>query len=139
MGMEKKTALDLFGGIAATARAVGVTPAAVSQWPEQLPDRLRDRVQAALWRASAAGHQIHAWVQFLDQAISIAGGIDSLARSVGVAPGAVSMWKSRGRVPAEHCPAIERLTKGAVRCEELRPDIPWGVLRGSPQTEAEHA
>lgn len=33
------------------------------------------------------------------------------------------------RVPAEHCPAIERATGGAVRCEELRPDVPWAVLR----------
>lgn len=36
------------------------------------------------------------------------------------------------RVPAEHCPAIERATreKGeAVLCEQLRPDVQWGVLR----------
>lgn len=33
------------------------------------------------------------------------------------------------RVPAEHCPAIERATGGAVRCEELRPDVAWSVLR----------
>lgn len=36
------------------------------------------------------------------------------------------------KVPAEHCPAIERATRAAgqsVLCEELRPDIPWGVLR----------
>jgi DNA-binding transcriptional regulator YdaS (Cro superfamily) len=37
------------------------------------------------------------------------------------------MWKARGKVPAEHCPAIERAT--GVRCEELRPDVPWEVLR----------
>lgn len=34
--------------------------------------------------------------------------------------------------PAEHCPAIERATGGAVRCEDLRPDIEWGVLRAAP-------
>lgn len=39
------------------------------------------------------------------------------------------MWKSRGNVPAEHCPAIERATGGKVRCEELRPDVAWEVLR----------
>lgn len=33
------------------------------------------------------------------------------------------------RVPAEHCPAIEKATNGAVRCEELRPDVAWSVLR----------
>jgi DNA-binding transcriptional regulator YdaS (Cro superfamily) len=39
------------------------------------------------------------------------------------------MWKHRGRVPAEHCPSIERATQGAVRCEQLRPDVEWFVLR----------
>ena len=43
------------------------------------------------------------------------------------------------RVPAEHCPAIERATRKAaeeradptliVTCEELRPDVAWSVLR----------
>lgn len=43
------------------------------------------------------------------------------------------------RVPAEHCPAIERATRERaaaegdpsliVTCEELRPDVAWGVLR----------
>lgn len=51
-------------------------------------------------------------------------------------------WFSTGRrVPAERCPAIERATriKAAaendpsliVTCEELRPDVPWSVLRES--------
>ena len=43
----------------------------------------------------------------------------------------VSLWASGVRpVPAERCPAIERATGGAVRCEDLRPDGEWGVLRG---------
>lgn len=43
------------------------------------------------------------------------------------------------RVPAEHCPAIERATRAKaaevgddsliVLCEHLRPDVAWGVLR----------
>lgn len=43
------------------------------------------------------------------------------------------------RVPAEHCPSIERATRAAaarqndpsliVTCEELRHDVAWGVLR----------
>jgi DNA-binding transcriptional regulator YdaS (Cro superfamily) len=49
-----------------------------------------------------------------------------------VTKGAVWQWLDDGRkVPAEHCPAIERATDGAVRCEELRPDIDWAVLRRS--------
>lgn len=52
-------------------------------------------------------------------------------------PGSLpSMWRKRGRVPAEHCPAIERATGGAVRCEDLRPDVDWAVLRGAPAVEA---
>lgn len=42
----------------------------------------------------------------------------------------LSQWKNGGRqVPAERCPQIERATGGAVRCEELRPDVAWDVLR----------
>lgn len=40
----------------------------------------------------------------------------------------VQSWL-RNRVPAEYCPLIERETDGAVRCEELRPDVAWDVLR----------
>ncbi len=65
----------------------------------------------------------------IERAIAIAGSVSALASGIGVAMSAPSMWKSRGNVPAEHCPAIERFTGGEVRCEELRPDIPWGVLR----------
>ena len=43
----------------------------------------------------------------------------------------VNQWANGVRqVPAERCPAIERATGGAVRCEDLRPDVEWGVLRG---------
>lgn len=38
-------------------------------------------------------------------------------------------WFNGRRVPAEYCPAIEQATAGAVRCEDLRPDVAWGVLR----------
>jgi DNA-binding transcriptional regulator YdaS (Cro superfamily) len=41
----------------------------------------------------------------------------------------VDYWLESGRVPADHCPAIERGTEGKVRCEDLRPDVQWGVLR----------
>ena len=71
----------------------------------------------------------------LERAIFAAKSMSALARELGVSSAAPSMWKSRGNVPAEYCPAIERFTKnqGAiVTCEELRPDIPWGVLRHQP-------
>lgn len=63
----------------------------------------------------------------LDEAIAAAKGVGVLAGRIGVAPSAPSMWKKRGRVPAEHCPAIERET--GVVCERLRPDVAWDVLR----------
>jgi len=49
----------------------------------------------------------------------------------------VNQWANGVRqVPAERCPAIERATDGVVRCEDLRPDVDWGVLRGETTTEA---
>jgi len=49
--MTKTEAIQLLGGTAAAvARAVGITPVSVSEWPEELPPRIADRVQAALWR-----------------------------------------------------------------------------------------
>lgn len=56
-----------------------------------------------------------------------------MARVLKVTPGAVNQWcKGLRAVPAERCPAIEQATRergGTVLCEELRPDVPWGVLR----------
>jgi DNA-binding transcriptional regulator YdaS (Cro superfamily) len=72
-------------------------------------------------------------MEALERAIEKAGGVSALAISIGVAASAPSMWKSRARVPAEHCPAIERET--GVRCEDLRPDVNWAVLR-APAIEA---
>lgn len=43
---------------------------------------------------------------------------------------ALQQWR-RSRVPAEYCPKIERATAGAVRCEDLRPDIDWAYLRAT--------
>ncbi|MBJ2155283.1 YdaS family helix-turn-helix protein [Variovorax sp. IB41] len=63
------------------------------------------------------------------RAIEIAGSRLRLAELIGVASSTPGMWAFRKKVPAEHCPAIERET--GVRCEELRPDVPWEVLRNS--------
>ena len=61
---------------------------------------------------------------------SVRGTASKLARAIGVRPVMVSQWVSGLKaVPAERCPAIERETAGAVTCEELRPDVPWSVLR----------
>lgn len=73
----------------------------------------------------------------LGRAIQSAGSINKLAMVLGVSKGAVWQWGLPGRkVPAEHCPAIERITGGDVRCEQLRPDVDWAYLRTQAQEGA---
>lgn len=56
--MLKKEAIDILGGtVTSAARAVGVSPQAVSLWPDVLTDAIRDRVQAALWRQKQSRYQ----------------------------------------------------------------------------------
>lgn len=71
----------------------------------------------------------------IDIAFKIAGGPSRLAENLCVSVQRVSNWRTRG-VPAEHCPAIERATGGAVRCEDLRPDVDWAYLRNSTNEDA---
>ena len=69
-------------------------------------------------------------MEALKRAIKKAGGQAKLARAVGGKDKKASLvhnWIKRGFVPAEWCPAIERET--GVRCEELRSDVDWAVLR----------
>lgn len=68
-------------------------------------------------------------MEALQRAIDLLKGPNALASAIGVSTSAPHMWKKRQRVPAEYCPAIERATSGAVRCEDLRPDVAWDVLR----------
>lgn len=49
--MHKHKAIELLGGsITAAAEKVGVTYEAVYKWPDELPDRISDRVLAVLAR-----------------------------------------------------------------------------------------
>lgn len=73
--------------------------------------------------------------QALRRAAEVIGGQAALATALGFNDRR-NVWPwfndPRRRVPAEHCPAIERATRerGApVLCEELRPDVAWEVLR----------
>ena len=72
-------------------------------------------------------------IMALDEAARIAGGYGALAGKIGVAGSLPSMWKKRGSIPAEHCPAIERET--GVACELLNKSVAWGVLRTSAATQ----
>jgi DNA-binding transcriptional regulator YdaS (Cro superfamily) len=72
------------------------------------------------------------------KAAEAVGGQTSLALLLGVSSSAVNQWISGHRpIPAERCPAIELATNGAVRCEELRPDVEWSVLRAPVIERAE--
>jgi DNA-binding transcriptional regulator YdaS (Cro superfamily) len=67
------------------------------------------------------------------RAIVAFGDQPAMAVALGVSQSTVSEWATDKRpVPAERCPAIERMTRErgqVVSCEELRPDIEWSVLR----------
>lgn len=72
----------------------------------------------------------------IKRAAQIVGSQKELARRLGVSKGAVSQWCAQS-VPLDRCIPIEQLTSGAVRCEDLRPDVDWGYLRDTncPTTE----
>ena len=66
------------------------------------------------------------------RAAKIVGTQAALAQELSITPAAVTNWLFRNtKVPAEYCPTIERVTGGRVRCEQLRPDVEWKVLRQS--------
>lgn len=48
-----------------------------------------------------------------------------------VSQGRVWQWENGDPVDAERCIEIESATSGAVKCEDLRPDIRWEVVRSA--------
>ena len=65
-------------------------------------------------------------MEHLERAIEIAGGVGRLASAIGIGQSAVSNWRARGTSPDPvHCAAIERVTKGEVPVELLRPETQW--------------
>lgn len=65
----------------------------------------------------------------IDRAIDAVGGLTAMAAACEVSPAAVSKW--RQKVPAERVVQIEAATAGAVRREELRPDLYRAVEAGA--------
>lgn len=60
----------------------------------------------------------------INRAIAAVGGAAELARRLSVTRQAVYLWvASPGRIPPRRAVEIEGATNGAVRREELRPDI----------------
>src|SRR5689334_20484580 len=76
----------------------------------------------------------------LERAIRLADGMTALVKKLNErgkdikGHATVYQWK-QSRVPSDYCPDIEAIT--GVKCEELRPDVNWSVLRGGPA--AKHA
>lgn len=71
------------------------------------------------------------------RACEIMGSQKALADALEVSPSTVNQWVSEIRpIPAEHCPTIEKLTGGAVRCEDLLADVDWAYLRGTKKKAA---
>lgn len=66
----------------------------------------------------------------IKRASEIVGSQQKLAALLGVTSGAVSQWED-GEVPIPHCIPIEKLTGGAVRCEELNRHQDWAYLRST--------
>lgn len=68
----------------------------------------------------------------IEHLITLMGTQQAAADKIGVRAPVLHAWR-RGRqlVPCARCPIIERITAGQIRCEDLRPDIEWGVVRGS--------
>ena len=69
----------------------------------------------------------------IEQAIEIAGGMTKLARDLDLTGHATVYQWTKTRVPAEKCPDIEALT--GIKCEDLRPDVNWAVLRNATPQE----
>lgn len=66
----------------------------------------------------------------LERAIAIAGSQSAFARALGKKQPYVPKWlKSATGLPAEYCPAVERMTRGEVRCEELNDSVDWQFVR----------
>lgn len=85
-------------------------------------------------------------VDALERAVQEAGGQSSFAVKLTemrpdrpVSQALVWNWLRRDkRAPSDVCPDIEAIT--GVRCEDLRPDVNWSVLRGTaPNVSAKEA
>lgn len=68
----------------------------------------------------------------IDKAVRLLGGPVKAAGALHIRHyQTIQRWQREGTVPADYCPTIERATSGAVRCEDLRPDVDWAYLRST--------
>lgn len=73
----------------------------------------------------------------IDRAAKHFGSMSKMASALGLSGYTViQQWKINGRVPAEHCPQIERMCGGIVRCEELNDRVDWAFVRATGERVA---
>ncbi len=65
------------------------------------------------------------------RAIEFTGGQSALAKHCGVSQPTVNQWLNGGKMDVKYIPAIIKATNGAVKPEDLRPDVDWAVIRAS--------
>ncbi|MDB5853260.1 MAG: hypothetical protein JWR22_1301 [Herminiimonas sp.] len=66
----------------------------------------------------------------IEKAIKHFGSLAAIARALDLSGyQVVQAWREADRVPAEHCPRIEELTNGEIRCEDLNDRVDWSVVR----------
>ena len=69
----------------------------------------------------------------ISKAIDCLGSQEQLAKAVGLTQSAISSYVTSSKRPsAEVAIRIEAATHGAVLAEDVRPDVPWHVIRGRP-------
>lgn len=56
--------------------------------------------------------------------------LKSFAAALGVPYQVVQQWRTNG-VPPPYCPEIEKITKGATKCEDLDDTVNWKFVRKS--------
>ncbi|WP_395406254.1 YdaS family helix-turn-helix protein [Pseudoduganella sp. UC29_106] len=67
----------------------------------------------------------------LKKALDDAGGVPKIAEHFGISTVSVYEWITRGSVPADKCPEIEKFSGGVVRCERLNDKVDWTYLRST--------
>ncbi|MGL5949113.1 MAG: helix-turn-helix domain-containing protein [Aeromonas sp.] len=81
-------------------------------------------------------HPINKFVVSL-AAKKVGGSIAKLARKMGLSQPSIHEWASgKYPLPMNRCIELEKITNGEVMCEEMRPDVDWGYLRGTKRRRA---
>lgn len=71
----------------------------------------------------------------IERSIAYFGSLSAMARALGLSGyQVIQEWRRQGRVPAEHCPAIERAT--GERCELLNGRVDWAFIRETGKVAA---